>query len=198
MTEKTVVIQPMHLLSMFETQDNKPWFCLSTAGTGPELVKPTEVIVGYAHEYFSGWPCSESINQIYQGAVWFPVVETIGKKLVKSATLKFAISRFSSNAGGPSCATSLCRDDEANWWNRGRQGLTTYSECTPITRDRFEIDVSAAIQDWVYGRAVNNGFVLIGPLTNFDQFSDTAMLTNQQCLTWYTDFSLTVTYYETK
>jgi hypothetical protein len=196
MTEKTVVIQPVHLLSMYDTQDNKPWFCTSLAGTGPSPVGPTEVIVGYFHEYFSGWPCSESINQIYQGAVWFPVAETIGKKLVKSATLKFSISRFSSNAGGPSCATSLCRDDEDSWWNRGRKGLTSYSECTPIS-GRLEINVSTAVQDWVYGRAANNGFVLTGPLTSFDQFSDEGMLTNQQCLTWYDNFSLTVTYYET-
>jgi hypothetical protein len=203
MTEKTVVIQPVHLLSMYDTQDNLPWFCTSNAGTGPDTVAPTEVIVGYFHEYFSGWPCSESINQIYQGAVWFPVVETIGKKLVKSATLNFSISHasISANAGGPSCATSLCRDDEDSWWNRGRKGLTSYSECiTPIPPARggnFSIDVSTAVQDWVYGRATNNGFVLVGPLTSFDQFSDDGMLTLQQCETWYSNFTLTVTFYET-
>ncbi len=204
MTPKTVVIQPVHILSMYDTQDNIPFFCFSDIGTGPFNVGPLEVIVGYSHFYYSGWPCWESINQIYQGAVWFPVVETIGKKLVQKATLTFSMSRSTVNTAGPSgppCTVSLCRDDEDNWWNRGRHGLTSYSECSklpsPTGGGNFSIDVSSAVQDWVYGRATNNGFVLTGPLSRFDQFSDEGMLTQQQCLNWYNNFALTVTFFET-
>jgi hypothetical protein len=201
LTSKTVVIQPVHILSMYDTQDNIPFFCFSDIGTGPFIVSPLEVIVGYSHSYYSGWPCWESINQIYQGAVWFPVAETIGKKLVQSATLTFTKGRTSANSGEPSCAVSLCRDDEDSWWNRGRHGLTSYSDClklpSPDGGGNFSIDVTSAVQDWVYGRAANNGFVLIGPISSFDQFSDEGMLTQQQCVTWYHNFALTVTFFET-
>jgi hypothetical protein len=201
MTQKTVVIQPVHILSMYDTQDNIPFFCFSEIGTGPFMVKPMEVIVGYSHFYVSGWPCWESINQIYQGAVWFPVVETIGKKLVQKATLTFSLSRPSINTGNISCTVNLCRDDEDSWWNRGRHGLTSYSECaklpSPTGGGNFAIEVSSAVQDWVYGRAANNGFVFTGPLTSFDQFSDEGMLTQQQCLNRFNNFALTVTFFET-
>ena len=200
MKEVTVTIQPVHILSMYDTQDDYPWFCSpAPVGTGPFDVSPTEVVVGYSHTYFSGWPCWEHINQIYQGAVWFPVKETIGSNLVKSARLKFNLTRSSTTIGQTNCAVKLCRVDEDSWWNRGRHGLTSYSDCiSPVqpSGGSLSLDVSTAVQDWVYGRAVNNGFVLIGAIENFNGFSDDGMLTRQECATWFSNFSLEVTFFQ--
>lgn len=51
----------------------------------------------------------------------------------------------------------------------------------------FDIDVTGAVKQWVWGSKPNNGFIFRGVDETFPE-------TNNECTSVYTDFALKVTY----
>lgn len=198
-TEHEVTLRPSRIGSLFARQTSRSWwpFCIYTRGLGPRPSEEGEAAVGYSHTYDEDTFCWESNNLIYQGVVRFPVLETTGPStLVRRAVLHFDLGRHEDSANeGPSCAVSICGTEDGSWLRRGREGLVDTSVCVAQLapgRRSFTIDVTPLAQSWVNLRRPNNGIVIVGSKTSFDQFSDRGMLTEQECISWYRNFTLDV------
>lgn len=195
--EKTVSINPDNFISVADLQVNLPWYCFPEFGTKAEEPDPNLgelFLAGYDHIYSDGVVCWESANHIYQGAVRFPVLETTGKKFIRSAKLIFRGSR----ARQLGCGVAIYLTDASDWWLKKPGGLLPASQfLQPLPSAlTFSIDVTSAVEDWVYERRPNTGFLFVGSKLSFSGFSDQNMLKVEQCLSGYENFILRVTFLE--
>jgi hypothetical protein len=194
LTTKTVEIRPAYVRTLLGEQYPTKGFMLCPFGATPLDSSPFTVIVGYYHSLIETFWCDAATDHIYQGAVWFPVAQTIGNKSVTKATLKF--SRYEGDSG---CVVKVCLSQEPSWMNKPSRNLVPVADCITLSRvqgDDYAIDVSSTVQDWASGRQDNKGFILVGPKENFDSFSFRGMLTKEKCLSWYRNFVLVVSYVE--
>ena len=176
-------------------QEGAPWLCFYTTDLEPESAPEGEALVGYDHIYKKGWMCWESLDNIYQGAVWFPVKERIGSRPVKSATLTFNNLRTDCTTGQNSCAVRLGLAQAK--WSEEHTGLIpaeSYSEVTCSPTGQVSVDVTEALRRWTSESDPNSAFVLMGARQAFEDFSNEGMAAEERCLSWYGDFVLTVTF----
>lgn len=173
--------------------------CAWNEATGLGLPKGKGIVVGKIN---TKGHCDYD-NALYRGAVWFNVSQIPGN--VTRARLQY---RWESGeyqiapdvAAGRvmiSCATNLMlgsQDWRGNPW--GNQPITIPGEdYAPLPHgsappdDKYDIDVTTAVQAWRSGARPNYGFVLRGPNENTAQDNG-----ENRCVSRYGDFVLVVTY----
>ncbi len=137
--------------------------------------------------------CTKASDHIYQGALWFPVSEVIGHRLVTKATLKF--SRLE---GEFNCLVKLCRSEDPWITNPNRNTVSVAACIAPLQHqgDDYAIDVSNIVGNWAIFPNGNNGFILVGQKDNFDSFSIRGMPAFEGCFAMFQNFVLEITYLE--
>ncbi len=190
---KTIEIRPLVVKTLVAEQyPQSGIFC--PFGEGPLASAPFTVIVGYSHRVTETFFCDKASDHIYQGAVWFPVRETLKNKFVQKAVLKFSLFE-----GNVSCLRKICQTEYGTWINDPDNRAAPVIEClTNLTRqgNDYTINVTDMVRYWAQGSVENNGFILVGPKENFKSFSFRGMLKVEECLAKLRDFLLVVTYVE--
>ncbi|HSP63226.1 MAG TPA: discoidin domain-containing protein [Pyrinomonadaceae bacterium] len=159
---------------------------------------PGSVFVGYSHYYDKGakvFGCPDGASAADRGTVWFDLSSIVGKAPPLHVSVKSAMLHFKKNRECPSEELLIAKED---WRKEG------YPEETFVPGDPLGIipacappecvrDVTTVVNNWVrgedHGGYANYGFVFKGPREADLDYTD-----NDDCMTRYSDFSLTVTY----
>lgn len=202
--EESLTLSPNNSGGWTQTSYSYPandtsWPCpLDRGGTGGAPDVPGSLLVGYDHAYDPGTRplrCSRSLIHVYRSAVQFDLGEVQShapRVFVTSAMLHY--NPRPDPAVGRQCADSLLLATE-NWQVPGYKTLppgdlySSLSSSGPACGlGGCSVDVTSAVRNWVSGAEPAFGFVLKGENEATDSRD------NDQCLTRYSDISLSVHY----
>ncbi len=193
--EETARITPSHIKTLSE-KTTEGGVC--AGGTALDQPRPGQIIVGFFHRYNNDDDCT--LNQIYEGVVRFPIdAAPFNRRLIKSAHLKLNLADNKANPARSSCIDKMSITD-IDWWALPRTERIHLNEIRnlrviPPTQN-LTIDVTQEVQRWANGTEENNGFVFIGQRPEMSDFSNTGMLTNERCESFYNEMELTVTFFQ--
>ena len=193
--EATVTIEASNFNTLSEKADGGG---LCTGGTALDQPDPGQIIVGFFHRYNNDDDCW--LNQIYEGVVLFPIdASPFNRRLIKSAILKLHTVSSKANPRRSSCVDKIGFTD-IDWWSAPRTDRISINDISNLRvvspTEELNIDVTTEVQRWANGNVDNNGFVLIGQRPEMSDFSNTGMLTNEACESFYDKISLTVTFFQ--
>jgi hypothetical protein len=193
--EETVTITPSQLNTLNETATEGD---VCRGGTAPDNPGPGQIIVGFFHSLTDNG-CV--VNQIYEGLVRFQIdAAPFNRRLIKSATLTMNSPQSVTHPPRSSCIDKIGITD-ISWWSQPGTGRLHVGDIRNLhsvflPTQPVSIDVTQEVQRWANGTEQNNGFVLIGQRPEMSDFSDTGMLTNETCESFYGDIALNVTFYQ--
>ena len=202
---KTVVLSPSPgvVFSYREHDSNSgPCFNVPTYGTGPEVVPPGQIAVGWEDTFVPGaqpFPCNYQQQMLYRGHVQFDLRRFDS---IADATLTYAAFQSENHTAGPpenppqGYATVLGmatgQADYGNgpmWWPYDND--VALPPCRGNSFTPCSVDVSYQSNQWTQQNHFNYGFIMAGPKLDYD--SGLPQDNNAQ-LTWYGNFQLTVLY----
>ncbi|MDX1900796.1 MAG: hypothetical protein SFW66_02170 [Gammaproteobacteria bacterium] len=192
--EETVTIHPSNWNTLTETSSGGD---VCRGGLQPDSPGANQIIVGFSHR-LSDDDCW--VNQIYEGLLRFQIdAAPFNRRLVKSATLTSHAANTRANPARNSCINQVGMTD-IDWWaqlNPSRIHLTDLRNLKSVQPAQdLSIDVTQIVSRWANGTEDNNGFVLIGQRPEMSDFSNTGMLTNETCESFYENMALTVTFFQ--